>query len=81
MGTAKIWGAPVLQGFVEKEVYKVEADMRKIKRKYHRRRREERISRKRKWSTGRNTAEKSVELKTEKGPLIKQSGNYESTFK
>ena len=52
MGRAKIWGAPVLQGFVEKEVYKVEADMRKIKRKYHRRRREERISRKRKWSTG-----------------------------
>lgn len=53
MGRAKIWGAPVLQGLVEKgEVYKVEADMRKIKRKYHRRCREERISRKRKWSTG-----------------------------
>ena len=25
--------------------------------------------------------EKSVEIKTEKGPLIKQSRNYESTFK
>ena len=43
MERAKVWGVPMLQGLVEKEVYKVEAGLRKIKRKYHRRHREERI--------------------------------------
>lgn len=49
--------------------------MRKIKREYHRRH-GRRVPRRRTWSLGGYTAERSTGIKTEKGHMSKQSGDH-----
>lgn len=74
---AKIWGYQYFRGLRRKRKFirLRKRDMRKIKRDYHRRHRR-RVIRRRKWSLGGYTAQRSTEIKKEKGRVSTQSGGH-----